>query len=256
MEARTTTKDVKAELGSVALFALALFSLFAILTYAPQDPGFFSSSNAPIHNSCGKVGAYLASLVLQCFGLGSFLLPAAIGFVSTSIYKREGRIRIIGTLGGMTIAVISLTVFLSIQWKYWPYAGTQLLTGGAFGVWVAEILLRQFNSLGSSLVSLLVFCLAIAWSTPVSVAQIGAVILKHLWKISRTAITALAFLAGMLATRALQALARGTVSLAESATDAARRSWEARREARAERQAAHSSPSVCRGKALSRRYER
>ena len=102
---RFQEKDLKAELGSVALFALALFSLAAILTYSPSDPGFFSSSNAEIQNSCGKVGAYLASLMLQCFGLGSFLLPAALGFVSASVYKREGGVRIIGTLGGMTIAV-------------------------------------------------------------------------------------------------------------------------------------------------------
>jgi S-DNA-T family DNA segregation ATPase FtsK/SpoIIIE len=156
---------LKAELGSVALFAFALFSLFAIWTYAPQDPGFFSSSNAPIQNACGKVGAYLASLMLQCFGLGSFVLPAAIGFVSASLYKREGWVRIVGTLGAMTTAVISLTVFLSIQWKYWPYSGSLLLTGGAFGVWLTEILLRPFNSFGSSLVSLLIFCLAIAWSS-------------------------------------------------------------------------------------------
>ncbi len=229
---RNPEKDLKAEFGSVALFALALFSLCAILTYSPSDPGFFSSSNAAIQNACGKVGAYLASLMLQCFGLGSFLLPAAIGFVSASVYKREGWVRIIGTLGGMTIAVVSLTVFLSIQWKYWPYSGSLLLTGGAFGVWVAEILLQQFNSLGSSLVSLLIFCLALAWSTPVSVARVGAVILRHLWRLTKIVATTFAYLAGMFAMRVMQALAAWTMRFMESAADGARDRWEAMREAR------------------------
>ncbi|NDD91066.1 DNA translocase FtsK [bacterium] len=239
-------KDLKAELGSVALFALALFSLVAILTYSPSDPGFFSSSsNGTIQNACGKVGAYLASLILQCFGLGSFLIPAAIGFVSTSVYKREGSVRIVGTMGGMTIAVVALTVFLSIQWKYWPYAGSLMLTGGAFGVWVAEILLKQFNSVGSSIVSLLIFCLALAWSTPVSVAKFGAVVLKHLWRVSKVLVTAFAYMAGMMAIRLIQFLAAWTMRAMESAAESAREQWqnmlearEARREARREAEAA------------------
>jgi S-DNA-T family DNA segregation ATPase FtsK/SpoIIIE len=243
---------LKAELGSVALFAFALFSLFAIWTYAPQDPGFFSSSNAPIQNACGKVGAYLASLMLQCFGLGSFVLPAAIGFVSASLYKREGWVRIVGTLGAMTTAVISLTVFLSIQWKYWPYSGSLLLTGGAFGVWLTEILLRQFNSFGSSLVSLLIFCLAIAWSTPVSVARVGAAILKNLWKVSRAAGTALAFFLGMLAIRLIQTLAATTWRLLERAAqksaELAREKIEALREARQAKRDAERESSTVDGK--------
>ncbi|MFN7684997.1 MAG: DNA translocase FtsK [Oligoflexia bacterium] len=194
-------KELKAELGSVALFALALFSLCALATYAPQDPGFFSSSLNPIQNACGKVGAYLASLFIQCFGMGSFLLPAAIGFISTSVYKREGMVRVIATLGGMTLAVVSLTVFLSLQWKYWPYAGSLLLTGGLFGEWLSNLLVSQFHSLGASIVSLLLFCLALAWSTPVSVAKVGARILSWSWhwgwRLSKVLVTWLAYLVGL-----------------------------------------------------------
>ena len=41
---------------------------------------------------------------------------------------------------------MSLTVFLTLQWKYWPYSGTLLLTGGAFGAWFADLLIGQFNA--------------------------------------------------------------------------------------------------------------
>jgi hypothetical protein len=126
----------------------------------------------------------------------------------------------------MTVAVIALTVFLSLQWKYWPYAGSLLLTGGAFGVWVAEILLQQFNHLGSSIVSLLIFCLALAWSTPVSIAHFGAIVLRYLWKMSRIVLTTLAFLAGMAIMRLMQAAATAVMRLMEKATDRARDGWE------------------------------
>jgi S-DNA-T family DNA segregation ATPase FtsK/SpoIIIE len=234
------SKDLKSELGSVALFALALFTLCSLATYSPQDPGFFSSSSAAIQNACGRVGAYLASLFIQCFGLGSFLLPAAIGFVSATVYKREGKVRVIGTLGGMSIAAVSLTVFLSLQWKFWPYAGSLLLTGGLFGAWLADLLIQQFHSLGSSIVSLLVFCLALAWSTPVSVAKVGAQILsfssKWIFKITQVLVTYLAYLLGMFLMRLAQFAGAGLAHFLETSSEKAQEYWLAMREAREARQ--------------------
>ncbi|NDD92682.1 hypothetical protein EBZ37_11405, partial [bacterium] len=120
-----------------------------------------------------------------------------------------------------------------------------MLTGGAFGVWVAEILLKQFNSVGSSIVSLLIFCMALAWSTPVSVAKFGAFVLKHLWRVTQVLATAFAYMAGMLAIRLIQFIAAWTMRAMESAAEAAREQWqnmlearEARREARREAEAA------------------
>lgn len=216
----------------MALFALAIFSLCALATFSSQDPGFFSSSRGEIQNACGRVGAYLASLFIQCFGLGSFLLPAAIGFVSASVYKREGGIRILGTLCGMTIAVVSITVFLSIQWKYWPYAGSLLLTGGLFGAWLSDLLLHQFHALGSSLVSLLVFCLAIAWSTPMSVAKAGAAILKITFQMLAVAGSYLAYIGGMLLMQLARLAGAGMARMLEALSDKAQDAWIQMRESR------------------------
>src|SRR5262249_53521380 len=141
---------------------------------------------------------------------GAFLVPAALFFVSASIHRREGSLRLLGTLGGMTVAVMALTVFLTLQWKYWPYSGTLLLTGGAFRAWLAEGLLRHRKSLGSSIASLMVFCLSLALSTPVSVARFGAYVLRHSsrigWHVLRLAATYLAYLLGLLAMRAAHAM--------------------------------------------------
>lgn len=162
------------EVASILAFALSIFVLCALLTYAPSDPSFFSNFQGTPKNVCGKAGAYLAALILQGFGMGGFIIPAEFFFVAAAIHRKEGASRIIGSLGGMTVAVMALTVFLSLQWKYWPYAGSLMLTGGAFGAWVADGLMRQFNSIGSSMIALLVFCLAVVLSTPVSVAHLSA----------------------------------------------------------------------------------
>jgi DNA segregation ATPase FtsK/SpoIIIE-like protein len=242
-------KDLKADLGSVAWFALAVFTLCALLTYSPQDAGFFSSSTIAVQNACGKVGAYLASLMIQGFGIGAFLLPAAIGMVSASVYKREGAVRIIGTLGGMVLAAVSLTVFVSLQWKYWPYSGSLLLTGGVLGAWLSELLLQQFHALGSSIVSLLAFCLALAWSTPLSVSRVGARILAWAYRFARMLATYLAYLTGMVLMRLAQVTGAGVARVLEAASEKAQEKWlelrearEARQEARAALEAGRPSP--------------
>ncbi|MGK5082393.1 DNA translocase FtsK 4TM domain-containing protein [Bdellovibrionota bacterium FG-1] len=203
-------KDPLIEVVSLFVFALSVFALFSLATYNPGDPSIFSNVRGGAVNACGRVGAYLSSLFLEGFGLGAFLLPAAFFFMSVSIHKREGSTRLIGTLGGMTVAVMSVTVFLTLQWKYWPYSGTLLLTGGAFGAWVAEGLRHQFNSLGSTIVSLLVFCLALVLSTPLSVARMGAHILRTFAvigsRLTRVVGTYLLYLLGLVVMRAAHAM--------------------------------------------------
>jgi S-DNA-T family DNA segregation ATPase FtsK/SpoIIIE len=125
----------------------------------------------------------------------------------------------------MAVAVTSATVFLTLQWKYWPYGGSLLLTGGALGAWIAEILIKQFNPLGSSLVSFFVFTLAIALSTPLSVAHFGAQILRKLsgwgWTLAKVVFSYVVYLGGILAmrmaNRAGDAIQRGIEGALEKA---------------------------------------
>lgn len=198
-------KDPLTEVLSLFTFAFSLFILCALLTYTPSDPSVFSNFDGVPQNTCGRAGAYLASLILHGFGMGGFLIPAALFFMAAAIHKKEGASRVVGTLGGMTVAVMSLTVFLSLQWKYWPYAGSLLLTGGAFGAWVADALMKEFNSVGSSIVSLLVFCLSVVLSTPVSVAHMGAIVFRFIgtwvWRVFKLTATYLIYVGGLLIMR-------------------------------------------------------
>jgi DNA segregation ATPase FtsK/SpoIIIE, S-DNA-T family len=194
---------------SLLMFALCIFSLCAIVTYHPLDPSPFSNSKLLAQNACGKVGAYMSSILIEWFGLGAFLVPVALFLVAAAMYKKEGKSQIVGTIGGMVIAVLAITVFLSLQWKFWPMGGALILTGGAVGAWVSQLLVQQLNPLGASIVSLLVFFLAIALSTPLTVVQWGAKALQVTGKVGGKTISALvkvgfayfAYLLGLLAIR-------------------------------------------------------
>jgi S-DNA-T family DNA segregation ATPase FtsK/SpoIIIE len=233
------SKDLRIEITSILLFSASIFALVAFCTYNPSDPSAFSNAAGPASNACGKVGAYLAAAFLQWFGLGAFIVPAALFFMATTVFKREGSVRLWGTVGGMTVAVIALAVFLSLQWKFWPYSGSLILTGGAFGAWVADLLVKQFNSFGSSMVSLLVFFLAIALSTPVSIARMGAFVLSVLgswgWRFGKLAGTYLLFLGGLIAMRVAHAAGDLLQKLLEAAIRRARERATVARQAVSER---------------------
>jgi S-DNA-T family DNA segregation ATPase FtsK/SpoIIIE len=173
-------KNLAVEVSSILVFALALFAVLSLLTFRANDASLFSTALEAPHNACGRVGAYFSSLILNGFGLGAFLFPASFVFVAANIHKKEGVVPVIGTLGTMAVAVSSLTVFLALQWKTWTFGGSQLLTGGIFGTWVSDALMQQLNFFGSSIVTFVIFSIAMVIATPVSIATWGGRILNAL----------------------------------------------------------------------------
>ncbi len=59
-----------ARLGGLVLGLLGLTLLVALLTYDPRDPSFDTATTRHAANLAGPVGAFLADLLLQGFGLG------------------------------------------------------------------------------------------------------------------------------------------------------------------------------------------
>ncbi len=162
------------EVGSLLAVATSIFTLLSLATFESTDPSFLhhASGATSIRNLCGRIGSYCASALLQVFGCGAFLIPAALFFSAVILHRRQGWVSLLKSAGGMCAALLSLAVFLSLQWKYWPYAGTLILTGGLVGYGIAELLARELNSVGASIVSLLVFCIALVSSTPIRMVRV------------------------------------------------------------------------------------
>lgn len=193
------------EVMSILLLAMSLFLVCSLMTYTPRDPSFFNTHQGDAANACGWVGAHLSSLLLQILGLGSFLLPAAFIFLAVTLHQREGSTRFLGILGGMVTAVMSLAIFGSIQWKTVNFGGGSILTGGMLGAWVAQLLVKPFNPLGASIISVLIFCIALVLSTPFTLAQsCGRVVKKisiYVFRTLRMTLTLLGYLLSVLILR-------------------------------------------------------
>lgn len=210
--ARSKSKNLKIEWGSILFFIFGVFSFLSLVTYRVQDPSFFTASSDVAQNACGKLGSYFASGLIEILGLASFFVPVAAGMLAAAVYYHETRKSILLRLTGFFIATLSLTILLSLQWKYIGFKGETILTGGAFGLWSSQALQSILNTTGSSLLMLAFFCCAIAYSTPLSVAQLGFAILKVLHKV----LLSLATILGAFAYRA--SLKGAQVALRSAAT--------------------------------------
>ena len=173
-----TKKGLSIELSTIITTAFGIFLWIAIFTYNSQDSSFFTQSTQPALNSCGVVGSYLSSILLQFFGLGAFLIPTAFLFVAANLHSKEGIGRSLSSLTGISVSVIALTVFFSLHWKNWHWSQTEFLTGGFFGAWLSVPLEHAMNRAGASIVALAVFFGALVISTPIGVAHFLSALIR------------------------------------------------------------------------------
>ncbi|MBI2711282.1 MAG: DNA translocase FtsK 4TM domain-containing protein [Bdellovibrio sp.] len=143
-------KNVWVEAGSILIFTGGLFTLISLVTYHAADPGIFSTLKGAAQNSCGRMGASVSGKILDFFGLGGFLVPAILFFVAHLFHRKEDWAKITAVFSGLCVALSSLTVFLSLQWKYWAYGDGIILTGGVLGAWVADLLFQVLNFWGAA----------------------------------------------------------------------------------------------------------
>ena len=190
-------KGLSVELSTIIMTAVGIFLWIAIFTYNSQDTSPFTQSTQPVLNSCGMVGSYLSSILLQFFGLGAFLIPVGFLFVAAHLHSKEGLSRALSSLAGLSVSVISLTVFLSLHWKNWSWSQTEFLTGGFFGTWLSVPLEKALNRTGASIATLAIFLSMLVISTPIGVSQIISAMLRAAaivaYRFGRLALTYIAY---------------------------------------------------------------
>jgi S-DNA-T family DNA segregation ATPase FtsK/SpoIIIE len=181
-------KNIGVEVGSIVVFALGMFVLLSLITYHSSDPSLLTNSASISLNACGRIGAYLSSAILSGFGVGAFLLPVALFYIAATIHKRLNPEDVLAAMGGMTVAVSSLTLFFALQWKTGSYGGSPILIGGFFGTWLAGFLMHHLNLAGSSILTLAIFTISLAVSTPLSVTHGIVKVFDAAWMILRRAL--------------------------------------------------------------------
>src|ERR1022692_4187511 len=79
------------ELVGFVLCVSALLLFLALASYSPLDPSLNSASvldgSHAARNWIGIIGGYLSDIVLQFFGIGSFLLPVFLAMLGVPSFR-------------------------------------------------------------------------------------------------------------------------------------------------------------------------
>ncbi len=126
------------------------YALVSVATWSPLDASFSRAGDGPVRNAGGPLGAWLADLLLQVFGIGAW----ACAFVGLGFLMRlagrpwggPGRALALGALGWTALSGLGL-VFPPDPARDYPI-------GGAVGLVSAELLSGTFGPAGAWIVLL------------------------------------------------------------------------------------------------------
>ena len=127
-----------AVLYNAFLSGLSLFILISLIFNNPNDPSLNVATAAHAKNILGFLGSYTSDLLLQNFGLISYLIPILI-FLRAFFYFQEIKKF---SFKGLIAIFISLSILASIvstiktpdTWEYSNYGGIVGMVGNSFFV--------------------------------------------------------------------------------------------------------------------------
>jgi len=168
------------EVAFLGFIASGLFFLISLITFSNEDPGWtHSGSLQTISNACGVFGAWIADIMLQCFGLVAYLFPVIIFWQGYLVYTqgRQGREKMVIALQwlGSIATIVAGSALLNL---YLLRIGIELPgnTGGFLGQETGNALLVALGNSGATLLLLVVLLAGVTLVTGLSwVALIDAI---------------------------------------------------------------------------------
>lgn len=161
----------------IVCLALTAYLLLSLLSYTPIDPGWSHTSNTEIiHNKGGRIGAWLADLMLYLLGRSAYLLPIMVaysGFLARSSIRLGPQSNYLIQLPWVFKIVgfvLALGAACGLAAFYFPVpAGTlPVAEGGVFGEIIKNGLWSIFGPLGATLLLLAFFITGITLFTRMS----------------------------------------------------------------------------------------
>ncbi len=163
------------ELVGILLCVSALLLFLALASYSPLDPSLNSASvltkSHAARNWIGIFGAYLSDLILQIWGVGSFLLPVFMAMLGTRWFRsRAVQSPVAKTLGGIWLLMFVPALFAILP-GHFRWMGAIPIEGLA-GRIVGDVLIRYLNVAGAYIVCTTVLAVALYLTTAFSFTAI------------------------------------------------------------------------------------
>jgi S-DNA-T family DNA segregation ATPase FtsK/SpoIIIE len=144
--------ELKKEMLGVGLLGLFLFLLVSLISYHPFDPSLNTLATGAAKNWCGKVGSYIADILIQLFGMISFMLPAVSLLFGLFFIKKKDPPHVLLLASGLVLLFLSLSAILQISVGQIHLRGVAMPFSGFLGSFFEKMFLKFFNYFGSYLI--------------------------------------------------------------------------------------------------------
>ncbi|HVR81601.1 MAG TPA: DNA translocase FtsK 4TM domain-containing protein [Luteimonas sp.] len=163
------------DIALIAIAPVLLYLLASLVTFSPADPGWSHSAGItePLHNVGGRVGAWLADVLLYLCGYVAYLLPVMLGVVAgIALFGMDAdgdgdadlgpALRLVGIVGFLVAATGLLELRIG------PALDFSARSGGILGQLVGRSLYRGFGPVGGNLFLLALLLVSVTLATGLS----------------------------------------------------------------------------------------
>ena len=167
--------SLQREILGIILIAGAVLLALSLFSYNPDDPSFNNQLSEPqkATNLAGFVGAHLADIFFQTFGLVGFLWPLIFVLVALQLFLfPEIHFQAV-KMASLVGLFISASALLSLAVGKIFLLGAMLDSGGALGRLFAGIAERYLNLSGASILLVLVLIISMMVLTNLSWVEVG-----------------------------------------------------------------------------------
>jgi len=176
-----TKRKISREIQGILVGAVGVLVLASLASYSVDDHSFDSySTSTEVHNLVGRFGAQLSDLLLQLFGLASWLIPFTLVFIAQALVRnREIRWKWYKGIAFATL-LVSLSVLFSFFIQRTLLFGVEFPTGGGVGTLLASALREILGPFGAMTVILSCIAASIMVLSRFSFALFAAWWVEHL----------------------------------------------------------------------------
>ena len=178
----------------LVLVALAAYLLLILATFHKEDPGWsHSASVAVTQNAGGRLGAWLADLLLYLFGVSAYWWAALCAYVVVWGYRRIDGTRLIDrrplaiAFAGFAVLLVSSAALEALRLQSLP-AELPLAAGGMVGESVARLATSVFGFTGATLALLTLVAVGFSLFTGISwlaVSEVTGFLLESVYALAQ-----------------------------------------------------------------------
>jgi len=176
----------KKDLAGVTFIGAAVFLFLSLISYKSGIDSIYQTivSASPTSNLTGNIGASIAEVFLETFGVVSFLIPVAFVVLGLFYIFLDDKQRFpFLKVTASAFFVIFLTAIFNISLIDFSYGGAKFQAGGAFGVVISDVLNPYLASTGTFLATLAACFMLLCYITNISANTVFTVAAMLIYKL-------------------------------------------------------------------------